>query len=196
MKINFSAILRRDPMTPSVLRVSLAYAIDWYLVALISTFPVYLIRFLHHRTWSLLNQTSDLPGKYTIAAIICAIVISLLYFVVLPLKPTGKRQAGQTLGKRLFKIKTIRVDGTDIRFIDLLKRNLYILILEGSLFPSILYIREAVDSMTTIDGTTFFNAYTAIALVSISICFFNKQRRAGHDLFSKTKIVKCATAAL
>jgi uncharacterized RDD family membrane protein YckC len=182
-------------MTPSILRVSLAYVVDWYIVSLISTFPVYLLRYLHLGTWSLVNQTGDLPDGYIIAAVICAVVITLLYFVVLPLKPTGKREAGQTLGKRLFKIKTVRLDGTDIQLKESLKRNLYILILEGSLFPSILYIREAIDNMTAIDGTAFFNAYTAIALISISICFFNKQRRAGHDLFSKTKIVKCAAAA-
>jgi uncharacterized RDD family membrane protein YckC len=147
---------------------------------------------MYFGTWSLVNQTNDLPNEHIIAAMVIGVLLTLIYFVGLPLMPTKKRQAGQTLGKRIFKIKTVRADGTDIRFKDALIRNLFILILEGSLFPSFLYIREALTSLTSLDIATFSNAYMAFALVSILICLFNSQRRAGHDLVSNTKIVKCA----
>jgi uncharacterized RDD family membrane protein YckC len=167
--------------------------VDWYLVALFLTFPVYLLRYMHLGTWSLVNQTNDLPNGYIIAAMVIGILLTLIYFVLLPLLPTKKGHRGQTLGKRLFKIKTVRADGTDIRFKDALIRNLFILIVEGSLFPSFLYIREALSSLTTLDIAIFSNAYMVFALVSILISLLNSQRRAGHDLVSGTKIVKCAT---
>ena len=194
MKKSSSDKTRGELVVPSLLRVFLAYAIDWYIVAFISALPVYLLRSIHLGTMSLVNQTADLPDVYIIAAMIIGIIITLTYFVVLPLKPTGKRQAGQTLGKRILKIKTIHVDGTDIQFKESLLRNLYIFVLEGSIFPSFLYIREALSNMTSMDVNTFFNIYTIIALASVLISFFNQQRRAGHDLFSKTRIVKCASS--
>ena len=191
---NISDKLIRDPMTPSLLRVILAYAIDWYIVAFLSALPVYLMRSLHLGTLSIINQTNDLPDVYMITAIICAVILTLAYFIVLPLRPAGKRQAGQTPGRRLLKIKLVHIDGTDITLKDALYRNIFILIFEGSLFPSILYIREALGKMTSMDVNYVFSIYMAVSLVLISFCLFNKQRRAGHDLFSKTKIVKCAPA--
>jgi uncharacterized RDD family membrane protein YckC len=192
MKLNLAQKMMRDPEAPSLFKVILAFLVDWYLVSLLLTLPVYLLRFMYFGTWSLVNQTNDLPNEHIIAAMVIGVLLTLIYFVGLPLMPTKKRQAGQTLGKRIFKIKTVRADGTDIRFKDALIRNLFILILEGSLFPSFLYIREALTSLTSLDIATFSNAYMAFALVSILICLFNSQRRAGHDLVSNTKIVKCA----
>jgi uncharacterized RDD family membrane protein YckC len=193
MKLNLAEKMVRDPETPSLFKVILAFLVDWYLVALFLTFPVYLLRYMHLGTWSLVNQTNDLPNGYIIAAMVIGILLTLIYFVLLPLLPTKKGHRGQTLGKRLFKIKTVRADGTDIRFKDALIRNLFILIVEGSLFPSFLYIREALSSLTTLDIAIFSNAYMVFALVSILISLLNSQRRAGHDLVSGTKIVKCAT---
>jgi uncharacterized RDD family membrane protein YckC len=193
MKLNLAEKMVRDPETPSLFKVILAFVVDWYLVALLLTFPVYLLRFMHLGTWSLVNQTSDLPKGYIVAAMVIGILITLIYFIVLPLKPTKKRQVGQTLGKRLLKIKEVRANGTDIQFKETLFRNLFILIIEGSLFPSFLYIREALTSLTTLDIAKFSNIYMAFGLISILICLFNSQRRAGHDLVSNTKIVKCAT---
>jgi uncharacterized RDD family membrane protein YckC len=193
MKLNLAEKMVRDPETPSLFKVILAFLVDWYLVALFLTFPVYLLRYMHLGTWSLVNQTNDLPNVYIIAAMVIGILLTLIYFVLLPLLPTKKGHRGQTLGKRLFKIKTVRADGTDIRFKDALIRNLFILIVEGSLFPSFLYIREALSSLTTLDIAIFSNAYMVFALVSILISLLNSQRRAGHDLVSGTKIVKCAT---
>ena len=47
MKLNLADKLVRAPMSPSLFGVILVIAIDWYLVALLLTFPVYLLRFMH-----------------------------------------------------------------------------------------------------------------------------------------------------
>lgn len=191
MKKSNSKSVGGNTLVPSLFKVILAYVVDWYIVALLSTFPVYILRHIHLKEISLVNRTSDLPEAYMIIAMVCAIIITFLYFAFLPLKLSKKRQIGQTLGKRLFKIKTVRTDGEDITWKESINRNLYILILEGSIFPSFLYIKEILARLTSIDVHTFIMVYTAIVFVSLCIRFFNTQRQTGHDLFSKTKVVNC-----
>lgn len=133
---------------------------------------------------SLMMISNDITYKVlkaTYLTQISSIVIYLLYFVVYQ-----KNKNGQTLGKKIMKIKVQKTNNTTLNYDDLLKRgtilygylaniiNLMILLF----FSKDLYI-NITGYISTIQGILFLtNAFTLIAGTSI------------HDKFAKTIVVE------
>lgn len=133
---------------------------------------------------SLMMISNDITYKVlkaTYLTQISNIVIYLLYFVVYQ-----KKKNGQTLGKKIMKIKVQKTNNTTLNYDDLLKRgtilygylaniiNLMILLF----FSKDLYI-NITGYISTIQGILFLtNAFTLIAGTSI------------HDKFAKTIVVE------
>ncbi len=110
------------------------------------------------------------------------IVIMLLYYVLFQLK-----NKGQTLGKKLLKIRVVGVAG-DI--------NIWLFLLRG-LFVNLIFTSIVSFLIIIFGDLNLFNYYayfevlfSIILFVSMTMVVFRKDSRGLHDLFAKTEVVK------
>ena len=126
--------------------------------------------------------------KYGISYSICAIVIITSYFVIFPLFTNG-----QTLGKKLMKIKIISNNEKKLNIGNFLLRIMPLYYLSvGSLIP--LIINSILVFILNSKHYLVANAivtYTFMFIYAISIIFIlvRKDKRGLHEVISNTKVV-------
>ena len=120
------------------------------------------------------------------------VVISLLYFVLFQYS-TG----GQTLGKKIYKLKVTNKENNKLNIFRLLLRTLFIgeiYLFDGIVFISILNI---LGSLLIKDSNTYMIYFSIVSLIGIiyeiiMIVNFvkNKNNETIHDKISKTKVIE------
>ena len=136
------------------------------------------------------NQMVDLSydiSKQTVIVSIVTIVISLLYYVVYPCYNNG-----QTLGKKLMKIKIKKIDESDLSMNDLLIR--------GMVNNSILVNIVNVIFVLFLSKNIFLSASSLVSviqylvlIISLIMIAFTRNSRGLHDLAAKTEVVQADT---
>lgn len=119
--------------------------------------------------------------NFMINIINCVIII--LYFVVLPLYKNG-----QTLGKKIFKIKIVREDKEDLTANELIIRNIVVNgLLNTFLAFCLVFLLSGFEYFTI---TSIFG-FIQFVLVVVSACMiiFRKDKKGLHDIITKTKVV-------
>ena len=166
----------------------ISYIIDWYVGALATSLPISIIAKKLYGTM-LSQDILNFDQPYGLIGGILGIVCALVYYVVIPL---GSNK-GQTLGKRICKIKIIQENGEDVTMKNILLRQvLGIIIIEGSLVSVSAIWQQVIMILTGIDILTPLK-YVGIALGIISslIILFMKDHRAIHDYLGKTRVISC-----
>ena len=136
------------------------------------------------------NQMVDLSydiSKQTVIVSIVTIVISLLYYVVYPCYNNG-----QTLGKKLMKIKIKKIDESDLSMNDLLIRGMvnnsilvnivnviFVLFLSKNIFLSASSLASVIQYL--------------VLIISLIMIAFTRNARGLHDLAAKTEVVQADT---
>lgn len=112
------------------------------------------------------------------------VIVMLGYYVVFQYF-----NKGQTLGKKLLKIKVVSKDDEDLNLGNFLLRSM---ILYGLIFTIINMILVQVTS-----ANTFYNLYIIIGLVNIIVTYstyfmiiFRKEERGLHDIIAGSKVVE------
>ena len=136
------------------------------------------------------NQMVDLSydiSKQTVIVSIVTIVITLLYYVVYPCYNNG-----QTLGKKLMKIKIKKIDESDLSMNDLLIR--------GMVNNSILVNIVNVIFVLFLSKNIFLSASSLVSviqylvlIISLIMIAFTRNARGLHDLAAKTEVVQADT---
>ena len=136
------------------------------------------------------NQMVDLSydiSKQTVIVSIVTIVISLLYYVVYPCYNNG-----QTLGKKLMKIKIKKIDESDLSMNDLLIRGM----VNNSIFVNIVN----VIFVLFLSKNIFLSASSLVSviqylvlIISLIMIAFTRNARGLHDLAAKTEVVQADT---
>ncbi len=119
--------------------------------------------------------------NFMINIINCVIII--LYFVVLPLYKNG-----QTLGKKIFKIKIVREDKEDLTANELIIRNIVVNgLLNTFLAFCLVFLLSGFEYFTI----TSILGFIQFVLVVVSACMiiFRKDKKGLHDIITKTKVV-------
>ena len=119
--------------------------------------------------------------NFMINIINCVIII--LYFVVLPLYTNG-----QTLGKKIFKIKIVREDKEDLTANELIIRNIVVNgLLNTFLAFCLVFLLSGFEYFTI----TSILGFIQFVLVVVSACMiiFRKDKKGLHDIITKTKVV-------
>ena len=126
---------------------------------------------------SISYESSKLLIPYTIIYLF----LSILYFVMY------QKQSGQTLGKKLLRIK-IESEDDDLTMNQMVIRGL---IINGILFNII-----ELSLLLFLPKVLYLNAYSSIELVKYSLyiviafmVMFRKDRRGLHDIICHTKVV-------
>ncbi len=129
-------------------------------------------------------------NKYGVAYNIATLTLLLLYFGVFQ-----KFNNGQTLGKKIMKIKV--VDNNDGNNISLLKFIIRTIPMQFIYIGSVLTLLLNSILVYILNGTKFLYAYSLIVtivgiinIVSLMFVIFRKDKRSVSDLIVNTKVVK------
>lgn len=129
------------------------------------------------------NDISYVINKETVSTSIVTVVLTTIYFVVV-----AYYMEGQTLGKKIMKLKVVSTDDNKLSMNKLLVRSLIvdsilmniISILTILLMTKSMYL-QTYDTITTIFG--------AIYIVIFSMILFREDGRGLHDIIAKTKVI-------
>jgi len=126
--------------------------------------------------------------KYNISTNIVFIVVTVAYFGLFQ-----KFNNGQTLGKKIMKVRVVSTDDKEVTFSRYLLRILPMYyILMGSLIPFLLstilvFIMGA--SSFSITYSIIVYVFVGIAIVSSIMTYVKKDHRGLHDLLARTKVI-------
>lgn len=166
----------------------ISYIIDWYVGGLVTAFPIAIISQKIYGT--MLNQNIlEFEKPYGLIAGCLGFLFALFYFVVVPMWITK----GKTFGKKVCKIKIVQVNNEEVRFKNILLRQLVgIMVVEGSLVTASAIWHQIFTLLTGINIVTIL-MYIGFIIGIISACLvlFTKNHRAIHDYIGNTKVVMC-----
>lgn len=165
-----------------------AMIIDWYITSMIAAIPV---------TFYFNKETFISAGDFQLAnydlniAIflgVFAIVTGIIYYAMIPVFIFK----GQSLGKRLLKIKVVKQDKSEIDAKTIFIREILgSTVFEGGIVTTAIYLRQLVQLFVPFN---IFKPWTYLAyiitIISIAIAYFNKESLTIHDKIAKTKIIK------
>lgn len=132
------------------------------------------------------NRVADLTlsldkENFMINIINCVIII--LYFVVLPLY-----QKGQTLGKKIFKIRIVRDDKEYLGANDLIVRNIIVNGLLNTLLSfCLVFLLSGFEYFTIVSILAF--AQITLIIISIFMIIIRKDKRGLQDIITKTHVI-------
>lgn len=100
-----------------------------------------------------------------VGLLVVQLIYVCIYFIYIPI-----RQPGQTIGKRIFKIKEVKRDGQDLTVNDYFKRDILLKFLLSSMTSGLMVL---------------FNA-----ILLTYQCFSKQPLRAFQDIVMKTEVIK------
>ena len=114
-------------------------------------------------------------------------MVAALYYVYVPMFINN----GQTLGKKIMKLRIVNNDYTQASKKQLFIRQfVIILLLEGSLYTSSNMLHQVINEVT---GANIVSIYNTIGIVitvfSALLVIMFKSRRALHDIIINTRVV-------
>lgn len=126
-------------------------------------------------------------SKYTVVSSLVAIVISLLYYVVYPCYNDG-----QTIGKKILKIKVKKVNDKELSMNDLLIRSMINNSILLNIICVILVLLLNKNLYLTI-SSLFNSIQYLIMFISVILIAFSKSSQGIHDRIVKTEVVMVDT---
>jgi uncharacterized RDD family membrane protein YckC len=167
-----------------------AFIVDWYFSSLFALLPVVFIQSYLQNDLIIENRIDTLPFWVAFTTVIVSITLYTVYYCVLPLKKVFGYDVGQTIGRRIFKIKLISNTGS-LSFKQLLIREIMgVLLLQGVITSVNIYIMSLTQMALQIDVVPYFQSiYYLIAFISMMMLVVGKRKQTFHDFISKTKMV-------
>ncbi len=123
-------------------------------------------------------------AKYGVSISLCSVIAILLYY--------GGFQywnKGQTLGKKIFKIKVVSHDNKKIKLWQVILRSVILYNVLFNLLIIISVIIFNVDNYLIVNNILSSLSYF-VFIVDICFLFFSKNNLALHDIISKTFVVE------
>ena len=171
------AVAKTVVESASLFRRAGAFAIDWYVGALVMALPVSAIAM--HLGRDIADQNIlFFEEQWGLIAGLLAVLFGVVYYAVVPLITRG-----QTLGKRICKLRVASKDGSEVSSLALLGRQvLGLMLVEGAAVGTSAVLWRVVCIVTGVDLSTFaMVGGTAAILASIAMAGFSAQHRALHD---------------
>lgn len=169
-------------------RRCVAMIIDWYITHMIVVIP---ITFYLRDGDYLKPYTFDLSHySFSIGLFLglFGIFVGVFYYIVIP----TYLWKGQTIGKKICKVKVVTEEREDINLSCMLKRELIgATLLEGGIVVTSSYIRKLIEffGFMQVAQILQYIAY-GLTLISIIYAYFNKKSQSFHDKIAKTIVIK------
>ncbi|MDU2673122.1 MAG: RDD family protein [Clostridium sp.] len=165
-----------------------AMIIDWYIASMIAAIPVTFYfnkeTYISAADFQLANYDLNIAVFLGIFAVLSGII----YYAIIPMFIFK----GQTLGKKLLKIKVVKQDKSEVDAKTILIREvLGSTLFEGGIVTTAIYLRQLVQLFIPFN---IFTPWTYLAyivtIISIGIAYFNKDSLTIHDKIAKTILIK------
>lgn len=140
-----------------------------------------IFKLLESEEYSLANYNL---AKYSVSISIISIIVYLGYFVGFQ-----KWNKNQTLGKKLFNIEVASIENTDVKWWQILFREIIIYNLIAEILYVILILFLNVNSYFMISNIILAIS-SLIFLINVILILFRKDGRGLHDLLAKTIVVE------
>lgn len=122
-------------------------------------------------------------SKGTVLISLTSIIIYILYFVVYQVYNNG-----QTVGKKLMKIKVKAITDEPLSINTMLFRTLIIYGIAANIINLILILLLKKELYLSISNTISI-IQSLIVIISVFMILFSKQKRGIHDIITKTEVV-------
>lgn len=122
-------------------------------------------------------------SKGTVLISLTSIIIYILYFVVYQVYNNG-----QTVGKKLMKIKVKSITDESLSINTMLFRALIIYGIAANIINLILILLLKKEPYLSISNTISI-IQSLIVIISVFMILFSKQKRGIHDIITKTEVV-------
>ena len=173
-----------------VLRVRMrrffAMIIDWYFAQMIAVIPItFYFRGGDYLKASMF-QLENYDFEIGLFLGVFGIVVGIIYYVLIPIF-----WKGQTIGKKICKIKIVQVDGSPVKPFSIMIRELIgSTFLEGGIIIIATYIRRMLPlfGLTALVDPLKYIAY-GLTIASIVYAYFQPLSQAFHDKIAKTVVV-------
>jgi len=118
-------------------------------------------------------------------------LLGCAYHLVVPLYAHQGENQGQTFGKRIMKIKTIKTNGEAVDFRSMSVRVLFASLVEGFVIFSTLYFYQAIVFIGfPVEWTMFLlSAYLTITFVSGILTVIRPSHQMLHDYVAQTVVI-------
>lgn len=122
-------------------------------------------------------------SKGTVLISLTSIIIYILYFVVYQVYNNG-----QTVGKKLMKIKVKSITDESLSINTMLFRALIIYGIAANIINLILILLLKKELYLSISNTISI-IQSLVVIISVFMILFSKQKRGIHDIITKTEVV-------
>lgn len=129
--------------------------------------------------WTVINQQID---QECVIYFIFNILLILIYFVLLP-----KVWNGQTVGKKILKLKVVSNNNENVTIVQYLIRNMLINGL-AQMILILLSLYLLPSSMYFIFSSILTFIQLILVIISVFMILYRKDKRGLHDIFSGTKV--------
>ena len=129
--------------------------------------------------WTVINQQID---QECVIYLIFNILLILIYFVLIP-----KVWNGQTIGKKILKLKVVSNTGEKVTIVQYLIRNM---LLNGlaQMILLVLFLYLLPNSMYFIFSSILTFIQLILVIISSFMVLYRKDKRGLHDIFSGTNV--------
>lgn len=169
----------------------IAYLIDWYLGGLATAFPIAVFSMRQFDTVQNQNLL-QFAAPYGIIAGALALLCAVLYYAVIPTCVWN----GQTVGKRILKIRIVDQDGAPAALPAIFFRQLVgILIVEGGLITASAVLHQILTLLTGVQLVQPLMYIGLVVSVVSAVLVLVDGHRAIHDRLSGTQVVYVTDSA-
>ena len=177
------------PNNVGFFRRFISYMIDWYIGGILTSLPIILTyTAMNNGNIGIIEQNINI-FEYPLNIIIglASFMVAALYYVYVPMFINN----GQTLGKKIMKLRIVNNDYTQASKKQLFIRQfVIILLLEGSLYTSSNMLHQVLNEVTGANIVSIYNTIgIAITALSALLVVIFKSRRALHDIITSTRVV-------
>lgn len=169
----------------SIIQRAIAFGIDWYVGGVLVSLPVIAVLLKANPGQDAVLELRSLPFQWAFFALGLAFIVAFLFYVYIPY-----RWRGQTLGKRFMKIKITDMDGCDISFNKIIKRQVIgIFLIEGSMLSITPLIWQVIFYGQAYLQQRLTWIYYGLTVMSIILLFISKKHQMLHDTIAKTRVI-------
>lgn len=163
-----------------------SYLIDWYVGSLVCFIPMSMMLMMNTKSEEMTQTLFSFSGSQVYLAFALTLLALFFYYIFVPLKIWK----GQSFGKRIMKIKVVKMDGMDVDFKTMFMRQFVgAILIEGALFSVSRVIREflvIISGVQQIEMIYFVSI--AVSILSGLFLAFSKKKSAIHDMLAQTKV--------
>lgn len=165
----------------------LAYLIDHIILVILYAIPIKYIYSVITQKIEVQITLDMFELPYAILVFLLCLLISFYYLIYLPVY----KKTGTTIGKRIFGIKVVKSDGSDVDLKTMIIREgIGVILLEGATYPISNYLHSLIDILmkTNIEDYLAYG-FGVITIISILYALYNKDQAMFHDRLAKTKVI-------